>query len=76
MNNLKKVIMKRKVRIVRAHNVADYLKKYYKKDRMTPTLLAYYKEQLRNYGYICTSHFDNVTGEFIAWPYYPKGGIS
>jgi hypothetical protein len=62
----------RKVRIVKARSVADYLRKYYKKDRMTTTLQASYEEKLKKWGFVCTGHYDNVTGEFIAWPHYPE----
>ena len=58
----------RNIRIVEADSVEDYLNRYYKKDRMTPTLVETYKEELERYGYVSTSHHDNVTGEFIAWP--------
>jgi hypothetical protein len=60
------------VKIVEAESVKDYLDKYYKKDRRTDTLLESYTEEYNKYGYVCTSQHDNVTGEFIAWPYYPK----
>jgi hypothetical protein len=59
------------VKIVKAESIEDYLNKYYKKDRRTPTLIEIYKEEYEKYGYVCTSHHDNVTGEFIAWPTYP-----
>lgn len=59
-------------RIVEAKNVADYLQRYYKKNRMTDTLLDTYTKELEEFGYVCTSHHDNITGEFIAWPHYPK----
>lgn len=58
--------------IVKAKSVEDYLNRYYKKSRMTPTLLKSYQEEYDKYGYVCTSHHDNVTGEFIAWPEYPN----
>lgn len=60
------------MRIVKASSVEDYLDRYYKKSRMTPTLLQSYREEFERNGYVCTSHHDNVTGEFIAWPHYPK----
>ena len=60
-----------KMEIVEATSVEDYLNRYYKKDRMTPTLLASYEQDFKEFGYVCTSHHDNVTGEFIAWPYHP-----
>ena len=64
------------VKIVEAKSVEDYLERYYKKSRMTPTMVKSYQEEFGQFGYICTSHHDNVTGEFIAWPFYPnqKGG--
>ena len=64
------------MKIVEAKSVEDYLERYYKKSRMTDTLLASYEEEYAANGYVCTSHHDNVTGEFIAWPFYPnqKGG--
>jgi hypothetical protein len=60
-----------KVKIVEAESIADYLDRYYKKDRLTPTLLQTYTENFTEHGYICTSHHDNILGEFIAWPYHP-----
>jgi len=59
------------VRIVEAKSVKDYLERYYKKSRFTPTLLETYQKEFKEDGYVCTSHFDNVVGEFIAWPFYP-----
>ena len=59
-----------KCRYVEADSVEDYLKKYYKKNRWTNSLIDSYKKELLKYGYISTSHFDNVTGEMIYW--YPK----
>jgi len=62
------------VRIVKADSVKDYLDRYYKKNRKTDTLLDSYEKEYEGKGYVCTSHHDNVTGEFIAWPYYPERG--
>lgn len=58
--------------IVKAKSVKDYLDRYYKKSRMTPTLLDSYQKEYAERGFVCTSHHDNVTGEFIAWPEYPN----
>ena len=63
------------MRIVEAKSVKDYLKRYYKKSRMADTMLESYEEEYKRYGYACTSHHDNVTGEFIAWPHYPDNRI-
>jgi hypothetical protein len=60
------------MRLVEADSVADYLTRYYKRERMTPTLLASYEAELAERGYVCTSHHDNVTGSFIAWPRLPE----
>jgi hypothetical protein len=60
-----------KVRIVEAESVQDYINKYYKKERITPTLQATYEAEYRNRGYICTSHHDNILNDFIAWPHHP-----
>jgi len=67
------------VKIVQATSIQDYLDKYYKRDRYTgrgeeyaKVLLTSYQEEYAARGYICTSHHDNVTGEMIAWPYYPN----
>ena len=56
-----------KRRAVKADSVKDYLDKYYRKDRMTPTMLESYEEELATKGYVMTSHHDNITGEIIAW---------
>jgi len=71
--------------IVEAKSVEDYLDRYYKKSRYTlcgkeyaGELLASYQKEYAQRGYVCTSHHDNVTGEMIAWPHYPKnkqGGL-
>ncbi len=61
------------MKIVEAKSVEDYLERYYKKSRMTPTKLDSYEKEYKEFGYVCTSHHDNVTGEFIAWPFYPEG---
>ena len=65
--------------IVKAKSVKDYLNKYYKKSRYTgrgkdyaKILFASYQEEYAERGFVCTSHHDNVTGEFIAWPMYPE----
>lgn len=66
------------VKIVEAESVSDYLNRYYKKDRLLNadnaygpgTLLSIYELEYRVFGLVCTSHFDNITGEFIAWPIY------
>jgi len=62
------------VRIVKANSVKEYLNRYYKKERMTDTLLQTYQEELNQEGFVCTSKHDNITGEFIAWPHYPNNG--
>ena len=62
------------VRIVKAKSVKNYLDRYYKKERVTPTLLQTYKKEYETDGYVCTSRHDNITGEFIAWPHYPSKG--
>jgi len=59
-------------KIVKAKSVKDYLNKYYKPQRMTDTLETRYQEELDNYGFIYTSHHDNVLGVAIAWPYYKR----
>ncbi|MGE5860306.1 MAG: hypothetical protein ACM34J_07115 [Ignavibacteria bacterium] len=51
--------------IVEADSVEDYLNKYYKKDRMTDTMIETYTEELKEKGYICTSRHGNITGQFI-----------
>lgn len=56
------------IRIVKAASVADYLDRYYKRDRRTPTLLQTYTQEFEQDGYICTSPHDNIVGELIAWP--------
>jgi len=66
------------MRTVQAISVQDYLNRYYKKDRYTgrgaeyaAALLKSYEFEYEKNGYVCTSRFDNVTGECIAWPTYP-----
>jgi len=61
------------VKIVKAKSVKDYLNKYYKKDRMTSTLLSQYESEYKKYSFVCTSRHDNNLGEFIAWPHYSRG---
>lgn len=60
------------MRIVKAKSVADYLRRYYRKERMTDTLLQTYTEEFAQHGYVCTSEHDNITGEFICWPVLPE----
>ncbi len=55
------------MKIVEAKSVQDYLERYYKKSRWTPTLVDSYVAEYKRDGYICTSRHDNVTGEFILW---------
>lgn len=55
------------MKIVKAKSVKDFLNKYYKKDRMTDTLLESYEKQLDEDGYVHISRHDNVTGEAIKW---------
>uniref|UniRef100_A0A6H1ZWL9 Uncharacterized protein n=1 Tax=viral metagenome TaxID=1070528 RepID=A0A6H1ZWL9_9ZZZZ len=66
------------MQIVQASGVRDYLDKYYKKARYigrgaeyAAALLKSYEAEYEKFGYVCTSRFDNVTGECIAWPTYP-----
>lgn len=70
--------MKEIMKVVKAKSVEDYLDKYYKKSRYKErgkeyekVLLKSYKEEFARRGFVCTSHHENVTGEMIAWPYYP-----
>lgn len=56
--------------VVEASSVSDYLSRYYKPERMTDTILESYEIDYKCFGYVCTSHYDNVTGQFIAWPRY------
>ena len=67
------------MKIVEAKSVEDYLDRYYKTDRYRgrgkeheAALLKSYQEDYAKDGYVCTSHHDNVVGEFIAWPFYPN----
>ncbi len=55
------------MKIVKAKSVKDYLNRYYKKSRMTDTLLGTYEAEYQKFGYVCTSKHDNVLGEFIGW---------
>lgn len=52
---------------VTATDLADYLRRYYRRDRMTPASHATYAEELAKDGYVCTSHHDSATGKFIGW---------
>ena len=64
--------------IVEASSVEDYLNRYYKKDRLQSvdqaygegTMLRSYEIDFECFGYVHTSHYDNVTGEWICWPFY------
>jgi hypothetical protein len=65
--------------IVKAKSVKDYLDRYYKKSRYTgrgeeyaKSLFESYQADYDKHGYVCTSHHDNLMGEFIAWPFYPN----
>lgn len=62
-----------RMRAVEANSIEDYLNRYYKRDRMTDTLVATYTREFEQDGYICTSHYDNITGEMIFWPAIPDG---
>jgi hypothetical protein len=52
---------------VQADSVADYLTRYYRRDRKTETLLATYEQEFAAEGFVSTSHWDSVTGEHICW---------
>lgn len=56
------------VKVVEAASVAEYLQKYYRRERMTPTILQSYEQDFSKNGFIATGHHDNVLGEFICWP--------
>jgi len=58
------------MKIVEAQSVKDYLTRYYKKP-VTDNLIASYEDELKLYGYICTSRHDNILGEIICWPKQP-----
>jgi hypothetical protein len=60
------------MKIVEAESVRDYIERYYRKSRLTPTLLDSYEKEFAETGYVCTGRHDNITGEFIAWPFYPE----
>lgn len=62
----------KKCKQVHAESVGDYLNRYYKPDRYRgrgekyeKELLKSYKEELKEKGYVITSHYDNVLGVFI-----------
>lgn len=57
--------------LVEADSVADYLGRYYKKGRMTETLLVTYEEQFAEFGFVSTSHHDNTCGVTSYWPKFP-----
>jgi hypothetical protein len=65
-----------KVQIVEAESVADYLKRYYKPDRLASTgfevLRRSYEIELEVYGFVVTSHYDSVAGGLIAWPHFEE----
>jgi hypothetical protein len=52
---------------VDADNVQDFLKRYYKPERITPTLYLPYQYELDNYGYCFISHHDSKTGEVVSF---------
>lgn len=58
------------MKIVNAENVNDYLQKYYKSERLNKDIIESYNNDFKENGFVCTSRFDNITGEFIAWPFY------
>lgn len=62
--------------VVEAESVADYLRRYYKPDRLVSTgfevLQRSYEIELEVYGFVVTSHYDNVTGGLIAWPHFKE----
>jgi hypothetical protein len=47
--------------------VDEFLKKYYIKDRWTPTLLNSYREFYKQFGYCVISKHDCITGEAISF---------
>lgn len=59
-------------RVVKANSVEDYLSRYYKRERVTSTLLETYTRQYQERGWISTSHHDNTTGAVIYWPSLPR----
>lgn len=65
--------------IVQADSVADYLRRYYKQNRYKDIesfapgdLLRNYEYDYEVYGFVHTSHYDNITGEWICWPEYKQ----
>jgi hypothetical protein len=60
-----------RTQVVEATSVANYLDRYYKPERRGPRLLEMYEADLVEFGHVCTSPHDNVTGAFIFWPYKP-----
>jgi hypothetical protein len=62
---------------VEASSVSDYLARYYKQDRYKDIesfapgdLLRSYQYDYEVFGFVHTSHYDNITGEWICWPQY------
>jgi hypothetical protein len=54
---------------VQADSLQNYLKRYYKPRRIHDfdSLLRSYQAELDKFGFVHTSHHDNVTGRHIAW---------
>lgn len=52
---------------VEADSVADFLVRYYRRERYTDTLLASYEEEFNELGICWISHHDNVTGDVVSF---------
>jgi hypothetical protein len=52
---------------VQADSVADFLNRYYRPDRMTPTLIEVYQKEVDRNGYTFISHHDSITGRIVSF---------
>lgn len=52
---------------VKADSVEDFVLKYYKKDRLTSSIIENKKRELKSFGHCTISHHDSNTGKIVRY---------
>lgn len=52
---------------VKADSVEDFVNKYYKKERLTNTMVETKEREFKNFGYCTISHHDSNTAKIVRY---------
>lgn len=56
-----------KITEVKANSVKDFVLKYYKKERLTNTMIETKEREFKNFGYCTISHHDSNTAKIVRY---------